>query len=268
MPELNNPTPTPGGEGEGAGTGEPQGGQQPQATPATPTEYEIDGQKYSADQIREAFKSMKDYQAFVPEFTRKSQVLAELKKAGLIDDQGNPVQKKNEEQPAGGDQDLLQNPQAKEVVKILKQLGFITKEEAETLKKEIDTFRSSYQQQIDEQKLDEVSKTLAAKYDGKKGEPKFDLEEIRQAVAKDASLVRYIPDPQNEGNYLVDLEATYRNVHADFWNKIPDLHGKVPKTERGAGPQGTTPSRNKKPETEEEKIADAVDFFKNSKVDE
>lgn len=256
--EIENDNLTPGGEAPVEGT-QPQV-EQPVTQPAqVPTEYEIDGQKYSADQIREAFKAHHDYQALVPEFTRKSQAFAKALQAGLIDEQGNPVQKPAPEQPSADD--LTQNPQAKEAVRILKELGFITKEEADAWKKELESFKSTYQTQLDEKTLTEVNATLSAKYDGKKGEPKFDLDQIRQAITANPELIVY----DAQGN--VNLDLTYKNVHADFWQQIPDMRQKVVRTERGGGPQSTSPATRKKAETEEEKIADAVEFFKGEKAE-
>lgn len=228
-------------------------------TPATPTEeqgketapateFEIDGQKLTADQIREYMKSHKDYQALVPEFTRKSQLLSEFEKK----------QKEAETKEKAPANPLANNPQAQEAVKVLKDLGFITKEDADALRKELDGFKSSYETQIQERQLNEATKLLSDKYSGKNGEPKFNLDEIRNAAQTDPSKLVF----DQAGN--VNLELTYKMIHADFYDKMPEIKAKVVKTERGSQTQTKTPATQKKAETEEERMAQAVEFFKNA----
>jgi hypothetical protein len=242
------------------------GGQQtgsPSTSPTEPTEFEIDGQKYTSDQIREFAKAYRDYQALQSEFTRRSQLLAKLVKDGVIDEYGNLVQSRI---PAREDNPLAGNPQAQEAVKILKDLGFITKEEAEELRKAIAELQQSFQLTTGEAQLQTVVKTLSEKYSGKNGEPPFNLEDIRAAIQKDPSLIVYVKGQNDE--YLVDLEQTYKKVHADFWDKLPSLKAKGVKTERGVGVQSAPPTVSKKAETEEERAATAMEFFRNQKVEE
>jgi hypothetical protein len=204
-------------------------------------------------------KASKDYESFQPEFTRRSQLIAELVKKGIIDERGQLVTKPADQQ---SNSPFANNPQAQEAVKILKELGFITKEEADNIKKSIDELKTGYQSERENAQLTAAAKTLEEKYSGKSGEPKFDLQEIRTAIQKNPQLISYVDD--GNGNFLVDLDQTYKNVHADFWGKIPEMRARLVKTERGSGPQTTTPTTQKKAGTPQERVDEALSFFKNA----
>jgi hypothetical protein len=252
---------TPGGGDAPVGTDTPSGDQQPDDNGAAqPTEFEIDGQKVTAEQIREWQKAHRDYSSLQPEFTRKSQVLSKLQKDGVIDEQGNLVARKDNGEPSADP--FANNPQAKEAVKVLKELGFITKQEADSLKQEIESVRGTYQSDVEQRQLQAVASNLAAKYDGKNGAPKFDIEAIKTAVSQNPQLMVYVQG--ENGEFLVDLEQTYKNVHGDFWGKLPEMKARVPRTERGTQTQGTTPAQTKRPQTEEDRRAAALNFFSKS----
>jgi len=206
-------------------------------------------------------KSANDYKSFQPEFTKKSQLIAKLVKDGIIDEQGNL--KKPEKTVTDA---FAGNPQAQEAVRILQELGFVTKPQLEAFQKQLNEFQEGYQSRTASAQLDSAVKTLTEKYAGKHGEPPFKLDEIRAAVEKDPSLTVYVQG-ESEGEYLVDLEQTYRKVHAGFYDKFPEIKAKVLKTERGSQVQ-TTPGTRKKAETEEERTAQAVEFFKNNSSEE
>ncbi len=89
-----------------------------------------------------------------------------------------------------------QDPKLAEVKQVLKELGFVTKEEAEAARK----------QQEQDAALSQSLSRLEGKYDGKDGLPKFD----RQQVV-DFAIANGISDP----------EAAYRQMHFDKiidWN--------------------------------------------------
>ncbi len=246
--EIKN---APGGEAGDNPGGEAGNGKPTDDGGGKPTEYEINGQKYTSEQIQEAMKYSDDYQHLVPEFTKKSQALAEYEKLGKLDDI-----KKILETPSNG------NSQISEAKKILKeQLGVVTKEDMEEALKDIKEFKKIQTETQEKLQLDAATKTLSEKYGGKKGEPAFKIEQIAKAVKENPALAVYV---QANGQYLIDLEQTYKKIYADFWDKIPEFKAKVLKTERGSQVQTKTPSKEKKAETEEERVQSAIDFFKAS----
>lgn len=249
----NNPTP--GGEGSDDNPGGDAGDGKPTDGGAAPTEIEIDGQKYTPEQLKEALKLSQDYEHLVPEFTKRSQALAEYEKLGKLDDI-----KKIIAAPSDG------NPQIEQAKKILKeQLGVVTKDDMDKLMKEIKEIKESGSAREENAQLESVSKDLSAKYDGKKGEPAFKIDEIAKAVQKNPNLAVYV---QVNGQFLIDLEQTYKRIHGDFWDKLPEIKTKVVKTERGSQIQTKNSSKTKPAETEKERIDAAVDFFKTNKQEE
>ncbi len=255
MEEEDDKNLTPGGDGSGDNPGGEAGDGKPTDEGAQPTEFEIDGQKYTPDQLKEALKLSQDYKYFVPEFTKKSQALAEYEKLGKLDDI-----KKIVAAPSNG------NPQIDQAKKILKeQLGVVTKEDVEQLMNEIKEIKESGSIREGNAQLESVNKFLAGKYDGKKGEPAFKIEEVAKVVNNDPNLAVYV---NVNGQFLIDLEQTYKRIHGDFWDKLPEIKAKVVKTERGSQIQTKTPSNSKIAETEKERTEDAVNFFKSSKVEE
>lgn len=255
MEEEDEKNLTPGGNDSDDNPGGDAGDGKPTEGGAAPTEIEIDGQKYTPDQLKEALKASEDYRHFVPEFTRKSQDLAEYEKLGKIDDL-----KKIVNTPAGED------PQVDQAKKILKEkFGVVTKEDVADLMKKIKDLEESGSIKEESAQLESVSKNLSAKYDGKKGEPAFKIEEVAQAVSKNPNLAVYV---QSNGQFLIDLEQTYKRIHADFWDKLPSIKSKVIKTERGSQIQTKTPSNSKIAETDKERAEDAANFFKGSRATE
>ena len=227
--------------------------------PAAPTEFEISGKKYTAEALEEAVKLAEDHGHLVPEFTRKSQLLSEYEKLGNLDDLKKIIAQAEKAKTGPA------SPEIEEARKILKeQLGVVTKEDFDELKKTIDGLQQSNRasaEKAEDSHLEEITKTLSEKYSGKKGEPPFKIEEIAKAVKQNPTLAVYV---QVNDQYLIDLEQTYKRIFADFWDKIPDIKAKPVKTERGSGPQSNTPANQKEADSEGERIEDAVNFFKSS----
>lgn len=163
-------------------------------------EIEIDGKKYTLEQLKEALQAARDYQYLVPEFTRKSQRLAELERQ-LAELQ--KAQAKVEEDPAKA-----------EAKRVLRELGFLT---ADELDQKIQEVREEIQ-------LEKVCDYLEKKYDGSHGEPPFNRDEVFEYVLKNMA------DQER-----VDLEYAYKKLHEDFWGRMPIPEKKVVKTERGGG---------------------------------
>jgi DNA repair exonuclease SbcCD ATPase subunit len=165
-----------------------------------PQEIEIDGQKYTIDQIKEALQAARDYQYLVPEFTRKSQRLAELER------QLETLQAAKEK--------VAEDPAKAEAKRVLKELGV--------------PFLEDLEQKIADVKeeihLEKVLDYLEKKYDGSHGEPPFDRDEVMDFA------LRQFGDQDR-----IDLEYAYKKLHADFWDKLPTPEKKVVKTERGGG---------------------------------
>jgi hypothetical protein len=179
---------------------EPEKKETPETKETPPQEIEIEGQKYTIDQIKEAIQAAKDYQYLVPEFTRKSQRLAELERQL---ETLQTAQQKIEEDPA-----------KVEAKKVLKELGFLT---GEDLEQKITDVK-------EEIHLEKVLDYLEKKYDGSHGEPPFDRDAVMEFALK-----------QFGDQDRIDLEYVYKKLHADFWDKLPTPEKKVVKTERGGG---------------------------------
>lgn len=238
-----------GGEGGNAPAGE-GGGNQP--TPVT--EFEIDGQKYSADQLKEAIKAAGDYQHLVPEFTKKSQLLSKLG-VNTPEDIDKKMKEIDEAAKGGG---KSEDPKVTEARKILReQLGVVTKEDIQS----VFDFIASMKSAEEDRQLQEAAGALSSKYDGSHGEPKFDVVAIANSVKAKPELAVYV---QVDGQYFVDLEQTYRRVYAEYFDKVSGFKAKPIKTERGAGHQTVSQPVKKEAETEGEKIQSAVDFFKEA----
>ncbi len=248
---MSKATETPGTELDetlngGAGNGE--GGEG--GAPVAATEFEIDGAKYSVDDLKAALKAAGDYEQLLPEFTRKSQSLAEASKKL---EQLEQITKKPGEE-------TVTNPAIEQAKKVLReQIGVIT---AEDLKPILDVVQA-IQAQRENQVLESVSDTLSKKYDGSHGEPKFDVTKIAEAVKGDPSKAVYV---QVGDQYLVDLEQTYKRVNGGFWDKVPEFkQPQVVRTERGAGTRtAPLPEGQGKAATDEEKVASAIAFFREA----
>lgn len=232
------------GEGNG-GTGAGEGGES-----AAATKFAIDGQEYSVDQLKEALKAAGDYQQLLPEFTRKSQLLSEVQKKlgalGQLDEKAADSSKPND-------------PRMEQARKILKeQLGAVFAEDLQPILELVNALKA----QREDAALHDVADSLADKYDGSHGEPKFDVVKVAEAVKQNPQLAVYVAV---DGQYLVDLEQTYKKVNATFWDKVPETKAApVLRTERGAGTRTAAPTGTKKAETDEERVASALDYFRSA----
>ena len=195
--------------GENLGEGTPEESSQPQETPQEIDDKEIelsDGTKVKESQIQEALQAREDYNYLLPEFTRRSQKLAELEKqVAQVQNQPN----------------VPQDQKLEETKRILKeQLGMVTKDE---LQKMIGDVQSFYQGDV---QLQKAVTNLGKKYSGESGEPKFDYDQLKDY------LVQKYGDNQDSWPNNIDLEYEYWDMNRDYFSKIPKVKSAVARTER------------------------------------
>ena len=181
------------------------------ASPASqPEELEIDGKKYTKEELEDALRVREDYKSLLPEFTRRSQRLSELEK-----------QLQTVQQSQKPEDEKLQ--EAKRILK--EQLGVVTKEDLEQIQQAI---RNESQADV---QLQKAVSDLEKKYTGEKGEPKFDYNELKSSMIE-----KYGYDKANWPP-TVDLEYEYWDLHRDYFSKLPEIKSKVEPTERsGSAP--------------------------------
>ncbi len=187
-------------------------------------EIEIDGRKYTRDEINEALAAREDYKSLLSEFTRRSQKLAELEKQlQTVSQSSKPEDEKLQE--------------ARRILK--EQLEFVPRED---LEKALEDFRKKFEEEfskkLQEEKLQDVQtqqviSALSKKYSGEKGEPKFDYDKLVRRLYE-----KYGYDKDNS-NWppVIDLEYEYWDLNRDYFSKIPEIKSKVEPTERsGSAP--------------------------------
>jgi len=189
-------------EGTSEESSQPEG----EENPEEPKKYTIDGQEYTEDEILEALQAKEDYQHLLPEFTRRSQKLAEMEKQ-LAQIQQQP--------------NVPQDEKLEETKRLLKeQLGVVTKDDLEKVISDIQNF---YQGDV---QLQKAVAGLEKKYSGANGEPKFDYDKLKNYLVQ-----KYGPDkeawPDN-----IDLEYEYWDMNRDYFSRIPKVKSAVARTER------------------------------------
>jgi len=174
-------------------------------TPSSPT-YKVGNRDLTSDQLYE------EYQKLQAEFTRRSQELAELKKTKTTETT----------EPSSSQQPL--SPQDAEVLRELKRLGVVTKDEAltkdeiEKLKEELLTTAVSTSSKMS--KLEQALDELEEDFDGTDGKPKVERQKILEFII------------QNPNTNLTPLQIAKAVYYDDFvkW-EASKLSGGVPKTE-------------------------------------
>jgi len=194
-------------EGTSEESSQPEGvGEELEDETIEPKEYEIGGKKYTEEELLEALQAREDYQHLLPEFTRRSQRLAELEKQiAQIQQQPN----------------VSEDEKLAETKRLLKeQLGVVTREDLERIIADIQDF---YQGDI---QLQRAVAELEKKYSGANGEPKFDYEQL-----KDYLVQKYGEDKENWPDNI-DLEYEYWDMNRDYFSQIPKVKSAVAQTER------------------------------------
>jgi arsenate reductase-like glutaredoxin family protein len=179
---------------------------------------EIGGRKYTADEIRELTEKARRYEELLPEFTRRSQKLAELEKQ--FSQSASPEE------------------QAKvEVLRYLREnMGIVTKQELEEF---FSNFTQRLEQIIKEREhLSEAVSHLEKKYDGTVF-PKFDYGELRNYLYE-----KYGQDKSNWPD-TIDLEYEYFQMHRDFFEKMPEIRKQAIPTEKKGVPASVIPPAKK-----------------------
>ena len=172
----------------------------------TSQEVEIDGKKYTQQELQEALQAKEDYNYLLPEFTRRSQKLAELEKnVSQIQQQPN----------------VPEDQKVEETKKLLReQFGVVTKEDLEQVLSGLEASRQA------ETQLQQTVGDLGKLYSGEHGEPKFNYNEV-----KDYLTSQYGDNPGDWPD-KIDLEAAYLSLHRDFFSRIPKVKSTVAQTER------------------------------------
>ncbi len=162
--------------------------------------FKVGDKEYTADEIEELNQIKDDYNHLLPEFTRKSQRLADLEKQS----------KEPQVEP---------NADIEETRKILKEeLGVVTKDDLQKFQEEIQS-----QQQADQQ-LKKVVSQLDKKFSGDRGEPKFSYPDLEVFIQEKYAQTGY---PTN-----IDIQAEYFDMNQEFYSQLPKVKANVAQTER------------------------------------
>lgn len=229
-------------QGETTSQSEQVSEEQPTSETETTAEnyIEIEGQKYTIEELKDLMQKAKNYEHLLPEFTRRSQRLAELEKK--LETSENPEDRVRAE-----------------AIKYLREnLGLVTKEDLDNFMNQLVTGLQTYITET--QKLNEAVAYLEKKYDGTVY-PRFDFEAVRRYIRQ-----KYgdkIPE-------IVDLEDEYLAMNKEFFEKLPQKLSEVKKTsvptERGIGatPTGVSKKIVEKPTKPDEISLEeaALDFWK------
>lgn len=208
--------------------------------------YEIEGQSYKLSELKDLLQKAKHYEHLLPEFTRRSQELAELKR-------------KLESSSKQLGENVEDEVRRQALNYLREQLGLVTKEDLEGFLQQL---VSSVQTYIEEQnKLQRAIEYLEKKYDGTFF-PKFDYEKLKEFLVQ-----KYGEDKANWPK-TIDLHLEYLDMNREFFEKLPEFQRKAVVTERGGIPSpGTTISKKivERPTKEDEISLDeaALEFLKN-----
>jgi len=150
-----------------------------------------DGRKVPAEELSKEWK-----ENFYPEFTRRSQQLADFKRA----EEGRKAEAEKSARSSVDESDILKGitPEVKEaIIKIMSP-------EMESLKKDL-TLQS--QQKEADATFDRQIEALEKEFPGSDGKPKFDRVEV-------------LKEMQKEGNKNFDLKSLFRQVHEEEFMDI------------------------------------------------
>ena len=174
-----------------------------------PQYIEIEGQRLTIDEIKELQKKAKQYEALLPEFTRRSQRLKELEKK--LSQSSSP------------------EDQAKaEALKYLREnFGLVTKEDLENFVATM--FENVVNYITEQQRLQEVETYLQQKYDGTVF-PKYDPQAMRNYLRQ-----KYGED-KSQWPETIDLEYEYFQMNREFFEKLPETRKKAIPTESKSVP--------------------------------
>jgi len=179
-----------------------------EAEEVAPQEIEIEGRKYTVDELKELIQKARNYDHLLPDYTRKSQRLAELEKK--LAESASPEDRAKAE-----------------ALKYLREnLGIVTREELQNL---LADFAQRLEDMLaQKEKLNRVIDYLSKKYDGTTF-PKFDYEKLREY------LYRKYGEDKSAWPPEIDLEYEYWQMHRDFFERLPETIKKraVPTESKG-----------------------------------
>jgi hypothetical protein len=233
-PAVEPPAAPAGGGQIEPGKGQPGGA-------ATET-FAIDGQTLTADQVREALKAKADYARFEPEFTRRSQILSNPDQLHEYARKTYPDRFPAAPTPAA----TPEEQQRTEALKVLKDLGVLTKEEAETLAQQ--KAEQLFAQREADQLVKAESEKLGKEWDGADGKPKFVLKDVATFALE---------------NGYPNLTSAFREMHYDALREYFASQKPKPKAPVIAGPGGgSAPVRKDKPvRLDDESFSEAFNEF-------
>ncbi|MEO0225055.1 MAG: hypothetical protein ABIL76_08210, partial [candidate division WOR-3 bacterium] len=204
-------------------------------------EIEVLGKKYSnLDELAEDYKRLYD------EFQKRTQ---------------EQVQQTTQETTQSGEYDDKTLQEAKRVLK--EKLGIIFADDdiVKSLSEKVQAFEEFMTMVYEEmvrQRDEIVIETLSKKYDGSHGEPKFDIEDIRQKVKQNPDSVVWV---KVGDEFYPDLEATYKKIYAHYWESKSPTKPIPTKTEKGISSREIEEILLEEPKTREEKVKFTEKFF-------
>jgi len=179
----------------------------------------IGDKEYTKDEIEKLIEKARNYDYLLPEFTRRSQRLAELEKQ--LRASASPEDKAKAE-----------------ALKYLREnLGLLTRED-------LQEFMTSFAERLEgylaeKEKLQDVVKYLEQKYPGGTL-PKFDYEKLRNYLYE-----KYGQD-KSQWPETIDLEYEYWQMNRDFFERLPEtLKKRIVPTESKGVPASIVPPAKK-----------------------
>ncbi|GIW67906.1 MAG: hypothetical protein KatS3mg096_774 [Candidatus Parcubacteria bacterium] len=204
-------------------------------------EIEVLGKKYSnMDELAEDYKRLYD------EFQKRIQ---------------EQTQQTTQETTPSDEYDDKTLQEAKRVLREKLGIIFADDDRIKNLSEKVQAFEefmTLVYEEMMKQRDEMVIESLAKKYDGTHGEPKFDIEDIRQKVKQNPDLVVWV---KVGDEFYPDLEATYKKIYAHHWES-KSLTKPIPtKTEKGISSREIEEILPQEPKTREEKIKYTEKFF-------
>lgn len=178
-----------------------------------------DGREVSADELHQEYT-----EKLLPEFTRRSQELAKLKKA----QEEVESRAKGEAQKAVSEDEVLSQmpPDVQEV---------LTKFTDARVKGALEEYKAEQRRAQQDAQFEQTLGELEGKYDGSDGLPKFDKQKV----------VRAMQEPDNK---IFDPEAKFRDMHRDEFMDV-EIKKAMKQKSGGTATEKTGSQTTRKPES-------------------
>lgn len=206
--------------------------------PEQPTKFKTsDGKEYTPDDVEKLYHS---YRSLESEFTRRNQEMSNLNKKLQELEAKNNTQ--GQVDPTDG-MSVEDKVKYENVRKQLKEFGLIDKDEFQRIlgerdaaqQKRVEELRQQARERAEYQAMNSASIDLSNKYSGKRGEPKFDAEEVAQFLGE-----KGINFPEDLRQVKELLEMGYEYLHKDALKQIDVKKKPVKATKpKGAGVRDT-----------------------------